>query len=151
MENKDNPSTSAVFPIALLIAAGCFFYYIYTDPYYLFHEYTLKEKIIAFVISCFLGGIIFGFASGIINAIYKAIIEIIVVVVLTGNVIYIAANYNKVRYLISNSQVETSDKIIEIILILLLLLLCNVIFVVILLPFARIAKSDLLDGEGFFE
>lgn len=146
MEESNKPSTSPVFPIVLLLAAGVFFYFIYKDPEYLFLGYSLTEKIVAFVICCVIGGVIFAIASGLINAIYKAIIEILIVILLFSNALYIAYYYPKVRYLFDSSFADTSEKVKYVALLLLILFLYNIIFVVILIPFARIAKSDLLDG-----
>lgn len=146
MDEYKKPSTSGVFPIALIAAMALFFYLIYADIENLFLGYSTTEKVVAFIISCIIGGVIFAVATGLINAIYKAIIEILVVILLFSNAMYVAFFYAKVRFFFEASYIDTSEKIKRVALILLGLFLYNIIFVVILIPFARIAKSDLLDG-----
>lgn len=144
MENQQNNSKETpAFGIALFIGAILFIILLNQLPFP--EDYGLLSLAGIFLASCFVGGIIFAAAAGLINAIYKVIIEIAVVLLLLFNVSYVAFCWASFEGILMEMDIGPDNKFIGILILALILFIIDLLSVIVLLPFARIADSDILD------
>ena len=143
MENKERGSgDSPTFIISLILCAILLILFLRELPFP--HDYGFWPLAGILAASGYGAFIIFFMASKLVNAIYKMIIEILVAIVLLFNACYVAFCWAMLDFIKMRMEIESTFA--AIVILALLLFMADLIIVVILLPFARIAKSDVLDG-----
>ncbi len=142
-DQSKKPQETAAFSIALGLAAILFIIVLNKLPFP--DDYGFWQLTGIFIACCFVGGIIFGAAAGLINAIYKIIIEILVALLMLFNVVYIAVCWASFDEIIREMEIDFDNKLITILILAGALFIIDLIVVILLLPFARIANSSVLD------
>jgi len=143
LENKERSSDeSPAFIISLILCAILFILFLRELPFPEHYRFWALAGI--FAVSGY-GAVMFFFgASRLINIIYKMIIEVLVAIFLFLNACYVAFCWAMMDFIKMRMDIESTFA--AILVLALLLFIADLIIVVLLLPFARIAKSDLLDG-----
>jgi len=140
MSKESGPSP--VFQVTLFIAAIIFI--IFMNKVEPFSSFGFWKKVLIFFVSSIVTGIIYAIATSIITAIYKALIEIIVVILILFNALFIASLFFSITPIFDYNGKEAS-----VFAALLLLLILDIVVIMVLLPLARIAKSNVFDKELF--
>lgn len=144
METKkvDSKETRA-YSIAIFVAAIIFIVLLNHLPFP--ESYGFWNLAGIFVTCCAIGGIIFATAASLVHALFKVIIEIIVVLLLLFNVSYVSLGWVFLDSIILEMDLDTEKKLIHILILAAILFLIDLVAVIILLPFSRIANSEVLD------
>lgn len=142
MENTTNPTAETpAFGIAMFISMVLFIILLNQLPFP--QDYGFWNLAGIFIGCCFIGGMIFGFAASVVNALYKVIIEVTVVLLMLFNVSYVSICWVFFDDILI--AMDVPNKLFPIAILAGSLFIVDIICVLLLLPFARIAKSEVLD------
>ncbi|QHI38980.1 hypothetical protein IMCC3317_43800 [Kordia antarctica] len=140
---SEKPGPSSVFQVTLFIAAIIFI--VFMNKIEPFSSFGFWKKVLVFIVTSFTTMIIYAIATSIITAIYKALIEIVVVILILFNAIFIDSIFYGITPMFDNNNSEG----VNIFTALLTLLILDIIIIIVLLPLARIAKSNVFDKDFF--
>lgn len=144
--NSNTRSETPAFGIALFVFAVLFIVFLNQLPFPEDYEFINYAGI--FIGCCFIVGFIFVSAVSLINAIYKIIIEVSVAILLFCNAIYVSLCWVYFNDIVFWLEINTEKKYFVVALIMgLVLFLIDSILTILLLPFARLANSSVLDGN----
>jgi hypothetical protein len=144
MENQQkNSKTTLAFGIAMLLATIGFIIILNQLPFP--DHYGFWHLLGIFLASCFIGFIIFAISTGLMNAVLKIVVEILVVLLMLVNVTYVASCWAFFDGILIGLNLENENKFIAIIILALSLFIFDLICALVLIPLSRIVGSDVLD------
>ena len=144
MESQKNTGETPVFGISMVLAAIAFIILLNQLPFP--QNYGFWNLAGVFMACCAIGGVVFAFATAVVNALFKVIIEIMVVMLLLFNVSYVAFCWVFFDNIILEMDLSVQNNLIPIALLIAVLLVIDLLSVIVLLPFARVANSSVLDN-----
>lgn len=141
-QNKSNEETPA-FGIAMIIGAVLFIILLNHLPFPI--DYGFWPLAGIFVASCAVGGLILAVATSIMSAVFKAIVEIAVVILLLFNVSYVAVCWASFDLILMELNIDPENTFVGILILALILLIINLFNIFFLLPLSKIAGSKVLE------
>lgn len=138
-QTKETPA----FGIALILATISFIVLFNYLPFS--SNYGFWNLAGVFVGCCMLGGFIFIIAAAMVNALFKVIIEVLVVLLLLFNVVYVSVCWSFFDAIVFELSMVGEPKFLPILILATALFLIDLFAIIILLPFSRVANSSVLD------
>jgi len=146
MENKQTPA----FAISLIVLFIMYLIILNQLPFP--HDYGFGALAVVTVASVVIGLMIYGISLGIIQTIYKVLVEIAGAVLLFFNVTLLAVSWsalNEIKAYLAELEilVEWNQTFLTVLAVLLSLLIFNLLAIWVLYPLAQIAGTTLLPDE----
>lgn len=144
MENQQtNSKTTPAFGVAMFLAGIGFIIILNKLPFP--DNYGFWQLLGIFIASCFIGLIIFAISTGLINALLKIVVEVLVVLLMLINVTYVASCWAFFDNILLDFKLESENTFIAIIILALSLFIFDIICALVLIPLSKIVGSDVLD------
>lgn len=138
-QTKETPA----FGIALILATISFIVLFNHLPFS--SNYGFWNLAGIFVACCMLGGSVFAIAAALVNGLFKVIIEILVVLLILFNVVFVSLCWSFFDAIVFELSMVGEPKFLPILILATALFLIDLFAIIILLPFSRVANSKVLD------